>query len=108
MSESMVLRFRDFIDETIPEHKKLISEYSYVWWGWWNKPNEHLPVNIFSQINKQIKKSGPIEIFLVHSGIEQLYSATLEEIKFSTSMEKIACPEKDITPNYYNEEEYYA
>ncbi len=100
MPTNMVLRFRDLISETIPEHRKLI-ESGHVWWGWWSKPEEIIPRVEFDQFRKTIKEKGFIWVYLADSGTLRLYKAKLTEIDFGDEEEPIECSDMDKSPDYY-------
>jgi predicted MPP superfamily phosphohydrolase len=104
----MVLRFRDLVANTIIEHRKIIEEYNYVWWGWWNKPSEKIPQATFAQFSEVIGRDGHIDIYLIDSGKELLYKAMLEEIDFSKTEEGKVCREPEKTPSYYSTQKYKA
>ena len=108
MVESMVLRFRDLVAETILEHKKVISKDNYVWWGWWNKPDEKIPRSTFEKFNKVINENEYLWIFLVDSGKKQLYKAKLNKIDMSTNEKTKLCSETDKAPGYYASQKYKA
>jgi hypothetical protein len=53
---SIILRFRDLSTPagttTIDEHKKIISERGYVWWGWWHKQGETVPEQAYRTVRR--------------------------------------------------------
>ncbi len=108
---TIVLRFRDLaVSDTIKEHMDIIKNIDdYCWWGWWNKPQEKLPCDIFAELNGRAKKGG-LNIFLFDSGNRKIYLAQCTEIKFSTDTEKIELSEEEQKkiPNYYRTQKYLA
>ena len=40
MEWTILLRFRDLVDATIPQHVRVIRDAGEVWWGWWRKADE--------------------------------------------------------------------
>ena len=109
MPKSMVLRFRDLgTKDTISEHRKLIGKYGEVWWGWWHKPPEKIPRNTFAQFSGVIESKGHLEIYLVDSGNELLYKATLNGIDISSTEKRKECPELNKTPSYYSTQKFKA
>ena len=109
MPTNMVLRFRDLgTKDTISEHRKLIGKYGEVWWGWWHKPPEKIPRNTFAQFSGVIESKGHLEIYLVDSGNELLYKATLNGIDISSTEKRKKCPEPNKTPSYYSTQEFKA
>lgn len=106
--ETMILRFRDLVTSengTIKQHKEIIDKYGYVWWAWWKKGGEKTPKE-FALLGTQAKEHA-IQLFLVDSGQKLLYRATCELIE-SRSSTKIHSPEKEKTPKYYCDQEYFA
>jgi len=103
MKKSMVLRFRDFVENTIDQHKEINKKEGYVWWGWWSKPDENLPIEFFSELLVSLKKEKgeEIEIFLIDSGNYILYNCKLLDIKFNRDNKVIPCPEEEKSPGYY-------
>lgn len=107
MSEvkTLILRFRDLsISDTVKAHQDIINEKGYVWWGWWAKPQEKLPANVFIELNK-VKN---LNVFLFDSGNKKFYKSLCQEIKFDHSGEKFLPQETDAIPAYYREQKYYA
>lgn len=106
----MALRFRDLsIEDTVGAHNAIAREHGYVWWGWWNKPEEHTPRPVLASLETAIRESGPVEIFLVDSGHEGLYSARLREIHVTPGVQEDqrgATPKPDRTPAYYRDTPY--
>jgi len=108
MVTSMVLRFRDLIALTIPEHQKIIRDCGEVWWGWWNKPEEKIPRDTFAQFLTRITTEGHLDIFLIDSGARTLYKAQLKAIHTSATEEPESCPDLEKTPTYYRDFKYKA
>ena len=108
MTSNMVLRFRDLVAETIPEHLKYIKDFGYVWWGWWNKPNEKVPIKEFRLFQEIIEKKKHMWIFLADSGTLRLYKAKLIDIDFTEDEEPKECKEIAGVPEYYSTKNYKA
>lgn len=107
--ETVILRFRDLVTEengTIARHKAVIEQYGYVWWAWWKKGNETLPAPEFSFLCVKAE-STPVDLFLVDSGQNLVYRATCENVKLKFG-ERIFSPEREKTPEYYQDQQYYA
>ncbi len=107
--ETVILRFRDLVtaeSETIARHVSVIDKYGYVWWGWWKKGNEKTPVDEFASLSIRAK-SRPIDIYLIDSGQNLAYCATCEDVQLKTEG-KIPSPDKEKTPEYYCDQEYFA
>jgi hypothetical protein len=104
----MALRFRDLVATTVDAHRALIAKHGYVWWGWWNKPNERIPRDAFAEFQGRIKPGQPLDVFLVDSGTHRLYRAALTQIQPAPSEAEIPCPEPKRTPAYYRTRKYKA
>lgn len=107
--DTIILRFRDLVtsnDETIQKHQSIIIDHEYVWWAWWKKGNETLPVAEFADLG--VKAEGnTLNIFLVDSGQNKLYIAECSSIKIKKD-NGCYSPEKEKTPEYYRDKQYYA
>jgi len=107
--ETIVLRFRDLVtaeNETIAKHLAVINKHGYVWWGWWKKGNEKIPLDEFSAL-RTMANSGSVNIYLVDSGQNLAHCAVCDEIKFRIG-EEIPSPEQEKTPEYYRNRHYPA
>ncbi len=105
MNHTLILRFRDLVTpvgDTVQQHKDIIRQSGYVWWGWWKRPYEQIPTNLLLDIHREL----PIEIYLFDSGgingQLHLYQATLDEIAQTPTGSTIQSPEPSLTPSYYN------
>lgn len=109
---TIILRFRDLnIDDTIEKHRAICSDPTgdgYVWWGWWAKPQENLPADVFVNLNKKATDKKGLDIYLFDSGALLLYKAVCLEIRFDPSAKKVSSPEKPKTPEYYRDRSYLA
>ena len=109
--KTVILRFRDLVtenDATITMHRDIIHDKNkkYVWWGWWNKGNEKVPFDEFSLLKGEIR-SQTKTFYLLDSGQGKLYKAECADIEYRGA-NKIPSPELEYTPNYYNNQNYYA
>jgi hypothetical protein len=112
--ETAVLRFRDLvtgIGETILIHTDILKNFQdeekYVWWAWWNKGGEQIPLDEFACLNASAKKD-ELDLFLLDSGSNKLYKVHCTEIEWDKEGARVLSPDKEHTPNYYNEREYLA
>jgi hypothetical protein len=110
--ESLVLRFRDLVTDqgsTVQQHDEIAEKKGSVWWGWWNKFAEQVPINTFDRLAGLIATSGnPLDILLLDSGQNKLYSTTCHEICWQHGRVKIGSPDPELTPSYYRTETYFA
>ena len=100
----LVIRIGNFgIDNAIQAHKAIISKKGYCWGGWWAQANEFLPPNLtlMNNLNFFSRKKG-ITIFFLNNEEKQLYSVRVTELEYSPDHSKIYTPEKECTPEYYN------
>ncbi len=58
----LLLRFRDLVnpqgDSTIHEHQDIISRHGYVWWAWWKKQTERVPIELWGQLKQLASPNG--------------------------------------------------
>lgn len=105
----IILRFRDLVTpdgETFARHSEIIDKQKFVWWAWWKKGNEATPVNEFAALDIRAK-SDPVDVYLVDSGQSLIYRAKCAGVELSATG-KLPSPEKDMTPEYYRDNEYCA
>ena len=108
--KTLILRFRDLATsegQTVALHRQIIKKYKYVWWGWWNKFGEKVPVDLFTDLNSRMKK-GPLDLYLFDSGKNQLRAACCFEIRWAKEGARMRSPEPKRTPEYYKDQEYFA
>ena len=108
---TVALRFRDLsIGDTVAQHNEIAAEHGHVWWGWWNKPEERTPVEVFRAFDATIAASHePIQVFLVDSGHNRLYTAALGHIHVTPGLQEDArgpSPQPGRTPAYYRNTPY--
>jgi hypothetical protein len=109
MTSTLIIRFRDLItapEETISEHRRIIAERDFVWWGWWRRRHELVPTEYLSGLLLRV----PLQIYLFDSGTDQsvvhLYPATLVSVAITPTGREIASPNINHTPAYYNNARY--
>lgn len=102
MPDTIVLRFRDLVADTITEHQKLITEFGYVWWGWWKKQDEPDRSEELNQLQARLAHQ-EIEIGLFdRSGKERFFKASLLECIHQNG-KPLPSPEERATPSYYRQ-----
>lgn len=108
MPTTMILRFRDLSARTIEEHQKILTAHQYVWWGWWNKPEERSPRQAFADFAGVIEREGSLAVFLLDSGSKRLYRAAMTGIEPSATDTPRASPDPARTPPYYSQSQFRA
>ncbi len=105
MTGTIMLRFRDLVTppgETLLQHRTLIDRHGYVWWGWWKRPYEEVPTQLFNRLHDVMPK----KILLLDTGgansTFHLYPAWLTDIAQTPTGSAIPPPEPECTPTYYN------
>jgi len=101
MLTTFLLRFRDLIAPTIPEHLNTISTHGFVWWGWWRKPNEPHRLEELSAV-RELLSQNPLEIGMFDRSTASFFLATTNACEYSNSGEFIQSPELSTTPEYYH------
>ncbi len=97
-----LFRFRDLScpeNETINRHQRIIAEKGFVYWGWWNKGHEKLPLS--SLVDLGLTNTAK-DIYLFDSAQRKFYLASCERI-FHDVPNRISSPDLSATPNYYVE-----
>ena len=105
---SLILRFRDLstpLGDTIKEHQALIAAKKFVWWGWWSKGGERIPLETIASLNN-IARNKTLRLLLFDSGQEKLYLAKCNEILWDRDTNRISSPDPGRTPGYYGKNKY--
>lgn len=107
----LVLRFRDLAPatpgHTIQAHRDVIKASGYVWWAWWKKQSESIPVLLWDEVTGQIRDNGSARVYLLDSGQRKLYRARLKEISAALGQGLTRAPESGAkTPGYYSDQEF--
>jgi 3',5'-cyclic AMP phosphodiesterase CpdA len=108
--KTLLLRFRDLVTspgDTIAKHAAIAEEKGKVWWGWWSKQNEQVPLETFAQLLTQNRSAG-FDIYLIDTGRLLIYKAHCTDIKYDNAKEKIQTPDVSLTPEYYKDSTYTA
>jgi predicted phosphodiesterase len=96
MPDSVILRFRDLLADTIDEHRAVIAASGSTWWGWWRKNSEPA----FFEELESLRARVPIDIGLYDSGTQQVFIAKCTDISVSIR-ERVSSPDRSKTPEYY-------
>ncbi len=106
-----MLRYRDLVTEpggTIREHRLLIKQYGYVWWGWWMRQYERVPRELFAQLIGITEGGGLIRALLFDSGGGALHSCSIGDIRVAPGEAGLGAPEVQKAPFYYSRGRYPA
>ena len=108
--QTLILRFRDLATaegQTLVLHRQIVQQHGHVWWGWWNKFGEQVPVELFTEFNARMQQK-PLDLYLFDSGKNELRRAQCTEIRWGNGGVRTRSPEPDRTPQYYKEQDYFA
>lgn len=99
---ALLLRFRDLVTEpggNIAEHRQIIRQRGYAWWGWWARQREKVPRNVLERLfpSEAIKR----EILLFDSGMMRLYRTSGSKVVVAPSHLGVNSPDFEATPEYY-------
>jgi hypothetical protein len=99
---ALLLRFRDLVTEpggNIAEHRRIIKQRGYVWWGWWARQREQVPRKVLDEVFPS--ESSPTEIVLFDSGMMRLYLTRASKAVVAPSHLGVNSPDFEATPDYY-------
>lgn len=97
----ILLRFRDLVTEpggNIAEHRRIIDEIGFTWWGWWARSQEIVPT---TELASLLEEANDFPVILFDSGLMKFYYARCSKIAVSPSDAGIASPDFRATPHYY-------
>lgn len=98
----MILRFRDIEASTVASHLERIYTSGAVWWGWWKKDSEEVPLAALHQLIQQM----PLDIGLINRQENARYVARCERVALTESGERISSPEPTRSPEYYRDDTF--
>lgn len=99
MPDTILLRFRDLTgDDTIGNHRAIISQFGFVWWGWWKKDSEPSRQRELVELHSK----APIEIGLFDRKERRYFTAIVTDCRFESG--PISSPNPSATPSYYAHE----
>jgi predicted MPP superfamily phosphohydrolase len=101
MARSIILRYSDAEEPTIPAHQRVIAQHQGVWWGWWKKRTEPFWPELLRDL-KESAVSEPIHVGLVNrKGVEEYSDASCVAVAFDVNGVPIPSPDATLTPDYY-------
>lgn len=98
--QSIILRFRDLLADTIQEHRGVIEKIGYVWWGWWMKEEENGHQKELELLKSLLQKSS-VTIGLFDRSSHRFFLSLLTDIQFGEK--SFPTPEPSATPSYYKQ-----
>lgn len=106
MPDTILLRFRDLTNnDTIAEHRAIVSKVGFVWWGWWKKDSEASRISELSELRTRTSKGG-VEIGLFDRKERRYFLAITTDCRCGS--EPIESPDQNSTPQYYAHEKVAA
>ena len=109
--ETVILRFRDLVTGpggTVQQHNAIARASGSVWWGWWHKLGEQVPLVTFDWLVQRIGNARPLRILLLDSGQNKVYVAGCLQIEWGHGRSPMDSPDPALTPAYYKAEKYLA
>jgi hypothetical protein len=79
-SPRFLFRYRDLVADTLPEHRRVLDEKGWCWWGWWKRPNEPGRLEVWEEIQRQTADGLSVQIGLFHSGTAQIHPAVVDQV----------------------------
>jgi hypothetical protein len=98
------LRFRDYQADTIQEHTKIIESHGSVWWGWFKKDSEPSRTDDLSLIKSRLGQ-GRVNLGLFDRSQGRYFIVEVSACEFVGGEEKMAAPDRSLTPEYYRDKE---
>lgn len=99
---ALLLRFRDLVTEpgaNIIEHRKIIRQLGYAWWGWWARQRENVPRRVLEELFPS--ESTLTEVILFDRGMMRLYRTYSSKAVVAPSHVGVNSPDFEATPSYY-------
>jgi hypothetical protein len=101
-SLALLLRFRDLVTEpggNIAEHRRIIRQRGYAWWGWWARQRERVPHKVLEALFPSDDHKTPVILF--DSGMMRLYKTVSRKAVVAPSHLGVNSPDFEATPEYY-------
>ena len=107
MTDTILIRSRDFSADTIREHSAFLEQGPrYVWWGWWKKEEEPDRCLILEEIREKLKL-GELTVRLFDRSTRRYFTAQMTDCLFVRNA-VMYTPDRDTTPAYYHNEKVAA
>lgn len=97
----ILLRFRDLVTEpggNIEQHRRIIDELGFAWWGWWARSHEKVPKEELADL---VEGRTHFPAILFDSGMMKFYYSKCSKIAVAPGDAGIASPDFRATPHYY-------
>jgi hypothetical protein len=103
-----LFRYRDLVADTLPEHRAVLRERGWCWWGWWKRPNEPGRLGVWKALERETLEGRRVQIGLFHSGTGLVHPAVVDRVILPQPDElgafiSLSPPdsERDGVPSYY-------
>lgn len=100
-TSGILLRFRDLVTEpggNIHEHRRIIDDLGFAWWGWWARSQEVVPK---AELATLLLGRPDFPVILFDSGLMEFYYCRCSKVSISPVETGIASPDFRATPHYY-------
>lgn len=102
--DALILRYSDVEASSIGQHLEVLSLRDSVWWGWWRKAHEAIPIEVL----QSAANLTPIPVGLVNRRDGHFAAAICTEIHFGLDGGSVHSPDQDLTPDYYRSDSFPA
>ncbi|MEU4438599.1 metallophosphoesterase family protein [Micromonospora chalcea] len=75
-----LFRYRDLVADTLPEHRAVLQERGWCWWGWWKRPNEPGRLEVWEALERETLEGRRVPIGLFHSGTGLVHPAIVDRV----------------------------
>jgi hypothetical protein len=94
---------------TVALHNQIIASNSSTWWGWWKKITEPNQQELLAFLQNEARSSSGIRLGLINRKEDiKLYVAQCVDVEFSIRGSGQPSPNRELTPRYYNSQEFPA
>jgi predicted MPP superfamily phosphohydrolase len=101
MKNTIILRFRDLIADTIAEHTAILESCGEVWWGWWRKTTEPTHLDCLGRLASRLETE-MVTVGLYNRAEQLFFVADVTDCIFDEDGKLLESPNAMQTPSYYN------
>lgn len=102
--DALVLRYSDVEASTIAKHLEVMAARGSVWWGWWRKAYEEMPIDVL----RAASELSDIRVGLVNRRDGDYAMAHCTELRISIDGGALPSPDRELTPGYYRDDVFPA